>query len=482
MNQIESNASAEPARPDVSIIVPCYFEEGHLAASVAEIDRVMKNTVWSHEIIFVEDGSGDGTADVIRKIVGEADNRRAVFHEKNMGRGAAVVSGVREARGVIAGFIDIDLEVHARYIPDAISYITDMGYDLVVGKRDYRIHFGPSSLARHALSSIYRRFCHRLLPIPVFDSEAGIKFFLRDRMLPILEKTQDKGWFWDTEMTVLSFMEGLKVGEFDCLFVRRMDKKSTVRVVRDTFRYLVSLMKFRRRIAKENPELMVRYHARRGNAGLEDYWKGEGAAFSSIYKSGALSPSFIVRKFLDSRSEKLLEYVPGGNAVLDIGCGGGENLLLLADRFARLYGVDISEAMISAAKENLASVSREKTVELKTASIDSIDYHDAMFDTVMVIGVLDYLDDLGGSMAVVRRLVKKGGVAIVTAPKKPSPFGFLRSGPGAYIKKHVFNLPPIPTVLSEKDLRDLCGRAGFTVEKLDSIWSTMWIAKLLAKD
>ncbi len=236
-------------RLDVSIIIPCYFEEAHLERNVLEVERTMKSTIWSFEIIFVEDGSSDGTPGIVRDLISEGGNRRAIFHDANMGRGAAVMTGLRAAKGKVAGFIDIDLEVPSLYIPEAISHILNLDYELVVGRRTYKIHLNPSDLFRHAMSDVYRRISHFLLPVPISDSEAGFKFFLTDKVVPLLDTAQYPGWFWDTEIVLLCRAGGLRIGEFDCLFVRRSDKESTVDPLKDSWESLKSILEYRKKIA-----------------------------------------------------------------------------------------------------------------------------------------------------------------------------------------------------------------------------------------
>lgn len=241
-------------KPDISIIVPCYHEEPHLYRNIHEIIRVMNYTKWTYEVIYVEDGSRDGTRSVIERLVQENSGHRAIFHERNMGRGAAVMTGLVDSKGKIAGFLDIDLEVHARYIPDAISYIADCGYDMAIGHRDYRLHFTLKNIVRHIMTSSYARLCHIVLPIPVKDSEAGFKFFRLERIAPILGTVKNQGWFWDTEIVVRAALDGLKIGEIDCLYIRNYQKQSTVRILRDTWDYLAALYRMRLALKHERCE------------------------------------------------------------------------------------------------------------------------------------------------------------------------------------------------------------------------------------
>jgi glycosyltransferase involved in cell wall biosynthesis len=100
---------------DLSLVLPCYDEAAHLRRSVAEIVDVLEQTRSSWEIVFVDDVSRDDTRAVIGELCAADPRLRAVFHERNRGRGAAFKTGFRAASGRTTGFIDVDLEVHARY-------------------------------------------------------------------------------------------------------------------------------------------------------------------------------------------------------------------------------------------------------------------------------------------------------------------------------------------------------------------------------
>jgi len=231
---------------DVSIIIACYNEEGLLVDSVTEIENVMEQTKYTYELIFIDDCSQDRTRAIIQELVGSRSNASYLFHEKNVGRGGTVCEGIRMAQGKIAGFLDIDLEVHARYIPSLLQAIEKDGYDVSTAFRVYKIPSGP--FMRHVLSVGYRKLVSYYLGTTEMDTETGFKFFNRERILPVLDSCRNKGWFWDTEVMVLSEKYGLKIKEIPCLFIRRANKVSTVNVIPDTIDYLKSLWGFKRHI------------------------------------------------------------------------------------------------------------------------------------------------------------------------------------------------------------------------------------------
>ena len=85
--------------------------------------------------------------------------------------------------------------------------------------------------------------------MPVTPDYRGDKFFVREKILPVVLQTRDVHWFWDSEIMVLAHQAGLRIEEVDCRFERRADKQSTVRLCRDIWRYLVAIRAFRQRHA-----------------------------------------------------------------------------------------------------------------------------------------------------------------------------------------------------------------------------------------
>jgi glycosyltransferase involved in cell wall biosynthesis len=226
---------AEP--PHLSLVLACYNEAEHLEASFAEIRDTLEQARFPFEILFVDDASRDRTREILSAITAAHPRLelRTILHQTNRGRGATVTDGFRAARGAVTGYIDVDLEVHCRYIPSLVRAI-DNGADVATLRRIYAFQLG--SLDRYLMSRGYSFLVRRLLDVDLADTETGYKFFRRD-------------WFWDTEFMVRAARRGLKLVEIPGAYVRRQDKTSTVRGVRDSLRYFAKLVRFRRELRSQ---------------------------------------------------------------------------------------------------------------------------------------------------------------------------------------------------------------------------------------
>jgi glycosyltransferase AglD len=236
-------------RLDLSLVLACFNEESHFEESVHQIVQVLDYTVFSYEIIFVDDCSRDKTRLLIDQASRKYPDKRIlkIFHDKNVGRGGAVSDGIAIARGEVVGYIDIDLEVHARYIPPLVREVMN-GADVAIAERIYRFYWRGT--IRWVLSHGYSVLRRWILNLPLVDTESGFKFFRRSKIMPILGTIQDRQWFWDTEVMALCYWAGLRIVEVPCLFQRRFDKQSTVNEISDTIDYLGKILRFRRRAAE----------------------------------------------------------------------------------------------------------------------------------------------------------------------------------------------------------------------------------------
>jgi glycosyltransferase involved in cell wall biosynthesis len=234
-------------RLDLSLILPCYNEAEHIKKSLPRIISILDNYRYSYEVILIDDKSTDDTALLIQKLCAKNPRINTYFHKKNQGRGATVTEGIQIAKGDVAGFIDIDLEVSPEYIPDLVNSIKCGKTDAAIGRRYYPYDFfSLNDTVRMILSKGYSKIISIFLDIPIKDTESGYKFFDRKKVLKVISKVKDKHWFWDTEIVARSIYAGLRIKEIPVLFLRNPDKTSTVNIFSDTLKYLIALYKFKK--------------------------------------------------------------------------------------------------------------------------------------------------------------------------------------------------------------------------------------------
>ena len=123
---------------DLSIVIPLYNEEESLPELASWIERVMKENGYTYEIIFVDDGSTDGSFHEIRKLSRTNKNIKAVRFSRNYGKSPALHTGFGLAEGDVVITMDADLQDSPDEIPELYRMITQDGYDLVSGWKKKR--------------------------------------------------------------------------------------------------------------------------------------------------------------------------------------------------------------------------------------------------------------------------------------------------------------------------------------------------------
>ncbi len=228
----------------VSIILPCYNEADHLENSIRLLQKESKKFKFDFEFIFVEDKSTDNTRKLLKNLELELKNAQFIYHDTNKGRGAAVKTGFAASKGDNVGFIDIDMEISPRYIPQFIDAL-DV-FDVAIANRKYYSDSVVRALIRDTLSKYYKNLNKKILKHSFSDTEAGYKFFRKSTLEEFFKTKTNDHWFWDTEFVMHCFNSKLNVIEIDVEFLRDNTKKSTVNVIADSIHYLNQLRKYKK--------------------------------------------------------------------------------------------------------------------------------------------------------------------------------------------------------------------------------------------
>ncbi len=142
-----------PEEKTLSLIVPVYYEEEVLPVAYPRMKAAMERTGYAYEIIFINDGSRDGTMKALRKIAAEDKRVKVLSFSRNFGHQLAVTAGMDEASGDALIIIDADLQDPPELIPDMVK-LWEQGADIVYGKRKKRE--GETFLKKFTAACYYR--------------------------------------------------------------------------------------------------------------------------------------------------------------------------------------------------------------------------------------------------------------------------------------------------------------------------------------
>ena len=212
-----------------------------------------------------------------------------------------------------------------------------------------------------------------------------------------------------------------------------------------------------------------------------NYWANNADLFAEIYeKKSFFSKQWIVNKFLQTRTSKLLKNLELSPemSLLDAGCGSGVHMVIICEKVSKVVGVDVSRKMIDLAEKILTQEASLENWELKCCEAENLPFLKSSFDCIISMGLLDYVQSIEKVLKEWARVLKTEGTIVFTVPKNPSIFSPLRSKIGNWIKKRMFNLPPIINVLNKKELLTILESVGYSLEFIDSIWTAMWIIKV----
>jgi dolichyl-phosphate beta-glucosyltransferase len=200
----------------LSVVIPAYNEENRIAGTLEQLFAEAE-TFGIHEIIVVDDGSLDNTADVIRG-VGKGSDRlslRLIQHEQNSGKGAALRTGLVAATGSLVGFVDADLSVDAEAFTRALPLL-ERGADMVVGKRVASNGKGTrfnQPLNRRVLGHIFVTVQRGIVGLRFQDTQCPFKVLTRAAVEQLVPKCRVNGWAFDVELLRVAMTQSMQIVE-----------------------------------------------------------------------------------------------------------------------------------------------------------------------------------------------------------------------------------------------------------------------------
>lgn len=222
----------------LSVVIPVYNEE----RNIAEIIKRVKESNMAYEIVVVDDGSRDGTRQVLKELDGR-DGLRVILHEKNKGKGAAVRTGLEAASGDVILIQDADLEYSPHDYPVLLQPIEDGVADVVYGSRFLG---GPRRVAMfwHMLANQLLTFMTNVLYDTILsDMETGYKVFRREVIAGI--KLRSDRFDFEPEFTAKILKRHYRIYEVPISFNPRDYSEGKKIKLQDAFAAVWTLLKYR---------------------------------------------------------------------------------------------------------------------------------------------------------------------------------------------------------------------------------------------
>jgi dolichyl-phosphate beta-glucosyltransferase len=200
--------------PTYSIVIPAYNESARLGATLAKVLAYVHGQGWDAEVIVVNDGSRDNTADIVRGLAAKDPILRLVENPGNRGKGYSVRNGMLHSRGQIVIFSDADLSSPIEEAPKLLRAL-EAGADIAIGSRWLRAETQTQRqpLHRQLFGRIFNLLLRLTLGLKFKDTQCGFKAFRRDAVDAIFPLQRIERWGFDPEILFLARKFYFKVEE-----------------------------------------------------------------------------------------------------------------------------------------------------------------------------------------------------------------------------------------------------------------------------
>ena len=197
-----------------SIVIPAYNEGQRLAPTLETVLAYVHQQGWDAEVIVVNDGSRDNTAEIVRSFAAKDPMLRLVENPGNRGKGYAVRNGILNSRGEIVLFSDADLSSPIEEMPKLLQAL-EAGADIAIGSRWLKAELQTTrqSLHRQLFGRIFNGLNRVILGLGFADTQCGFKAFSRRAAHKILPLQRIERWGFDPEILFLARKFGFRVAE-----------------------------------------------------------------------------------------------------------------------------------------------------------------------------------------------------------------------------------------------------------------------------
>lgn len=202
------------AKPYLSVIIPAYNELKRLPLTLIDVDRHLSEQEYSYEILIVNDGSTDATAEMIERFKPLIENLKIINNSENKGKGAAVRQGMLAAKGNWRVFMDADNSTSIVEFNKMMPYL-DAGYEIIIGSRAVKGSKlnPPQSIFKSIAGKVGNLFIQLLLLRGIWDSQCGFKCFSEESTKIIFPMMKIDRWGSDVELLALAKRMGYRIKE-----------------------------------------------------------------------------------------------------------------------------------------------------------------------------------------------------------------------------------------------------------------------------
>jgi dolichyl-phosphate beta-glucosyltransferase len=236
----------------LSLVIPAFREAARLGPSLQRVARWLEAWGQPAEVVVVDDGSRDETAEVARAHAPLFARLRVLRHAANRGKGAAVRTGVLAAQGRLVAFADADLAAPIEALSRLLAAL-ERGADVAVASRRTQGAdiARQQPLARRVAGHAFRGLVRAIVPTGVSDTQCGLKAFRREAARHLASRARLDGWAFDVEWLARARRSGMSVAEVPVRWSD--DPRSALVLRRAAVQMLRDLLRARLDLAREAP-------------------------------------------------------------------------------------------------------------------------------------------------------------------------------------------------------------------------------------
>ncbi|MFP5236510.1 MAG: dolichyl-phosphate beta-glucosyltransferase [Acidobacteriota bacterium] len=226
--------------PKYSIVIPAFNERHRILATLESVVATVREHGWSVEVIVVNDGSTDNTADLVRTFALNAPEVRLLQNPRNCGKGYSVRSGILHAQGDIVMFTDADLSAPMDEAERLFAAIAG-GADIAIGSRwletSRQTHRQP--LYRQFFGRCFNLLTRMIMRLPFADTQCGFKAFTRSAAQTVFQLQTIERWGFDPEILFIARKRGYTIQEVPVSWAH--DERTRISYLRDGIQMLKEL-------------------------------------------------------------------------------------------------------------------------------------------------------------------------------------------------------------------------------------------------